>query len=491
MLKNKKRDRTSKAKANSAGSGLTLSEEELEVCSSGGTTHTYAFSDSDDEESDDSYSSDALSSDDCNSSDSDDDTERSKRARCGGDDGLQIEDDSDADLPFAEQMVDYGSKFHLSRRYGGRLESGETMDEFEAEYQANEAEYHNLGLSGASVDNAACGKDCFVDRSSTISPMSSGKRLRNPMNTRSTLMTIHMIRYHTYTTVREAVKEALEQSAKGHDVQVNKLAAKMAGIGKNLSSYAHEHGLSNSCVLARKYQSWKELDEDTVHCERAKHVKDGQESPYTTVVTQEFKDAVFQTVRAERDLTAAEISEVIIQEYKLPSSVSSVKVALKQMGCRHIRPKYRPGLSQAHLKKRLAFARQWKSTAGNSLKKFKQHVWIDYKWFWVRNSMRKSLHVVYCTTVRSRTTRHACLRRPPQASAGFQTLKNFHRRGGMCLSLARARVAPRSCIWQQSVCHVTSSPTERSCCMRALTSRSPSATAATDRQARASQRTKK
>ena len=81
----------------------------------------------------------------------------------GGDDGLQAEEDSDAGEPDAEQMVDDGS-FHLSRCYGGRLESGETMDEFEAEYQANEAEYHNLGLGGASTDDAAAGGKDILDR---------------------------------------------------------------------------------------------------------------------------------------------------------------------------------------------------------------------------------------------------------------------------------------------------------------------------------------
>ena len=88
--------------------------------------------------------------------------------------------------------------------------------------------------------------------------------------------------------------------------------------------------------------------------------------------------------KASRDATHPRI----VDNYELKSSTTSVKRALGEMKCRRVRPRYRPGLSTEHLKARLKFAIKWKCSVGNTLEKFKQHVWIDYKWFYVLNRMR-------------------------------------------------------------------------------------------------------
>ena len=221
-------------------------------------------------------------------------------------------------------------------------------------------------------------------RSATISPDGKATRLRNDQNTRPELMTIHMVRYHAYQMVKAVLKDHGKPG-----VKINQVALERSGLGKSADAYAKEHGLVGSKTLNRKYQGWKDLTEETVHCQRASHIKVDQPSPYKTVVTEKYKDAVLKTVRAERDLTTAEISDVMVDDYELESSASSVQRALKEMKCRRVRPRYRPGLSTEHLKARFNFAKKWKCTAGNTLDSFKQHVWLDYKWFYVLNRMRK------------------------------------------------------------------------------------------------------
>jgi hypothetical protein len=277
--------------------------------------------------------------------------------------------------------------------------TGETWAEFEKAYDDDETEYHRQNLGGASAaDAAAQDKDSFVDRgsssspasvstaaeSATISPDGKTTRLRNDQNTRPELMTIHMIRYHAYKMIKAVLKDHGKPG-----VKVNQVALETSGLGKSADAYAKEHGLAGSTTLSVKYQKWQSLEEETVHCQRASHTKVDQPSPYKTVVTEEYKEAVLKTVRAERDLTTGEISDVMVDDYNLKSSASSVRNALKEMKCRRVRPRYRPGLSTEHLKARLNFAKKWKCTAGNTLDNFKQHVWLDYKWFYVLNRMRK------------------------------------------------------------------------------------------------------
>ena len=316
----------------------------------------------------------------------------------GGDDGLQSEDDEFAHLPDAEQVVDNGT-FSLDRPCDGRMGTGETWDDFEKEYDEDETEYHRQHLGGASAaDAVAQDKESFVDRSSssspasastaaasaTISPDGKATRLRNDQNTRPELMTIHMVRYHAYKMIKAVLKDHGKPR-----VNKNQIALEMSGLGKSADAYAKEHGLAESSVISRKYTGWKDLTEETIHCQRASHTKVDQPSPYKTVVTEEYKEAVLKTVRAERDLTTGEISDVMVDDYNLKSSASSVGRALKEMKCRRVRPRYRPGLSTEHLKARFNFAKKWKCTAGNTLDSFKQHVWLDYKWFYVLNRMRK------------------------------------------------------------------------------------------------------
>ena len=112
-----------------------------------------------------------------------------------------------------------------------------------------------------------------------------------------------------------------------------------------------------------------------------------------TTLTKEVKDIIFNVTTAERDLTHAEIAASVQDEinnrgWTMTISPSSVQRALQEMGCVEIKPRYRPELTQKTMKQRLRFAKKYgmrgKKKRAN-LSKFKHHVWIDYKWFYIYN----------------------------------------------------------------------------------------------------------
>ena len=123
-------------------------------------------------------------------------------------------------------------------------------------------------------------------RSATISPDGKATRLRNDQNTRPELMTIHMVRYHAYQMVKAVLKDHGKPG-----VKINQVALERSGLGKSADAYAKEHGLVSSKTLNRKYQGWKDLTEETVHCQRASHIKVDQ-------ARQELESAVEEAWKA-------------------------------------------------------------------------------------------------------------------------------------------------------------------------------------------------